>query len=193
MFTLATPISAGLTIRQSRFITHAAPVEDFAATLAFFDRVADPGASHNCWAWKLDHSYRFNDDGEPASTAGKPILAAIETRGLCRVMVVVTRYFGGIKLGVGGLIRAYSGCAAKCLDQGRIIPIHQTSRYVIETGFEWTGQVYKLLETCSAVREEEQYTDRGVCLKFELRDDRLRKLQTLLRDATRGSAILKRV
>lgn len=193
MFTLATAISTDVTIRQSRFVTHAAPAKDLAATMAFFDKVADPAASHNCWAWKLDHAYRFNDDGEPASTAGKPILAAIEGKNLCRVMVVVTRYFGGVKLGVGGLIRAYSGCAAKCLDEGRIIEIHPTSRYVIEAGFEWTGQVHKLLESCSAVKEEERFTANGVCLEFELRDDRLRKLQTLLRDATRGNAMLRRV
>ena len=193
MLTLAAAISTDVTIRQSRFVTHAAPVEDLASTLVFFDTVADPAASHNCWAWKLDHSQRFNDDGEPASTAGKPILAAIDARELCRVMVVVTRYFGGTKLGVGGLIRAYSGCAAHCLDQGSIVEIHPTSRYIVEAGFEWTGQVYRLLETCSAVRGEERYTASGVCLEFELRNDRLRKLQTLLRDATRGNALLRRV
>jgi uncharacterized YigZ family protein len=193
LLTLAAPVAAEFVIRQSRFVAHASPVADQAATLLFFAAVADPAASHNCWAWKLDHGYRFNDDGEPAGTAGKPILTAIEGKHLCRVMVVVTRYFGGIKLGIGGLIRAYSGCAAKCLDQGRIIEIHPTSRYIIEAGFEWTGQVHKLLETCSAVKEEERFTASGVCLKFELRDDQLRKLQTLLRDATRGTATLRPV
>ena len=124
MFTLDQPVRAEFLIRRSRFITHASPVSDQAATLEFFESVADLSATHNCWAWKLDHNYRFNDDGEPASTAGKPILSAIEGKQLSRVMVVVTRHFGGIKLGVGGLIRAYSGSAAKCLDQGRIVEVH---------------------------------------------------------------------
>jgi len=193
LFSLAAPVTTEATIRQSRFVAHATQVADQEATLTFFDAVADPAASHNCWAWKLDHSYRFNDDGEPASTAGKPILAAIEGKHLCRVMVVVTRYFGGIKLGVGGLIRAYSSCAAKCLDRGRVIEIHATSRCVIEAGFEWTGHVHNLLEACGAIRDEERFTTCGICISFEIREDHLRKLQNLLRDATRGNATLKRL
>jgi len=191
--TLAEPVSADITIRRSRFVTHAAPVADQASTLAFFDATADPAATHNCWAWKLDHDYRFNDDGEPAGTAGKPILAAIEGKQLSRVMVVVTRYFGGIKLGAGGLVRAYSGCAAKCLDQGSFVEIHPTSHFVIEAGFEWTGQVHAIVEACGANKKQERYTVNGISLRLELRDDRSQKLQTMLRDATRGTATLTRV
>jgi len=188
MLTLAAPVTAEFTIRQSRFIAHAGPVASQAETLDFFERVADPGASHNCWAWKLDHDYRFNDDGEPASTAGKPILSAIEGKLLGHVMVVVTRHFGGIKLGVGGLIRAYSGSAAKCLDQGKIIEVHPVSHCVIKAGFEWTGPVHAALELCEARKESEEFTDTGIRLQIEIRDDRLRRLQTILRDTTRGSA-----
>ncbi len=192
MLTLAAPVAAEFVIRHSRFVAHAAPVADLAATLVFFDAITDPAATHNCWAWKLDHGYRFNDDGEPASTAGKPILAAIEGKQLGRVMVVVTRYFGGIKLGVGGLIRAYSSCAAKCLDQGQITELHPTSQCVIEAGFEWIGQVHAVLEACAASKQQEQYTASGIRLELEVRDDNLRKLQALLRDATRGTATLTR-
>jgi len=186
-------VTAETVIKQSRFVTHAGTVEDQAATQAFFDRVTDPAATHNCWAWKLDHSHRFSDDGEPAGTAGRPILSVIESRQLCRVMVVVTRYFGGIKLGAGGLVRAYSACAARCLDGGRIIEVHPTSRWVIEAGFEWTGQVHSVLESCSAVKEEEQFTAQGFRLEVSVRDDRLSNLQTMLLDATRGSATMTRL
>ena len=120
MLTLAGPASIEIEIKRSRFIAHALRVDNLADTLAFYESVADASATHNCWAWRLDQQYRFNDDGEPASTAGKPILAAIEGKGLDHVMVVVTRYFGGIKLGVGGLVRAYSGSAAKGIDQAGI-------------------------------------------------------------------------
>jgi len=188
VLTLAAPVSAEFTIRQSRFITHASPVVDQAATLDFYEQVADPAATHNCWAWKLDHRYRFNDDGEPASTAGKPILTAIESKELQQVMVVVTRYFGGIKLGVGGLIRAYSGSAARCLDQGKVIEVHALSNCVISAGFEWTGPVHSALEQCEALKNKEEFTAEGVRLEIEVRNDRLRQLQTLLRDSTRGSA-----
>lgn len=75
----------------------------------FLQAVQDLQATHNCWAYKVGAQYRFSDDGEPAGTAGRPILSAIEAQHLDRVMVVVTRYFGGIKLGVGGLVRAYGG------------------------------------------------------------------------------------
>ena len=78
-------------------------------------RIADPTATHNCWAYRIGSEYRFSDDGEPAGTAGRPILAAIDGQGCDQVVVVVTRWYGGIKLGAGGLVRAYGGCAAECL------------------------------------------------------------------------------
>src|SRR5665213_413537 len=93
-------------IRKSRFLAHAIAVEDVDAALAFFARVRARDATHNCWAYRIGAHYRFNDDGEPGGSAGLPILLAIESQGLDRVAVVVTRWFGGIKLGVGGLVRA---------------------------------------------------------------------------------------
>ena len=193
MLTLAAAVSEEFEIRHSRFIAHAAPVADLAATLAFYQAVSDPDASHNCWAWRLDSGYRFNDDGEPASSAGKPILAAIEGKQLHRVMVVVTRHFGGIKLGVGGLIRAYGGSAAKCLDQGRLVEIHPTCLCRIQAGFEWTGPVHAVLEACAATRQAEAFNPQGLTLTVEVRLDRLRQLDTDLRNATRGSATCTRL
>ncbi|MDG6093841.1 IMPACT family protein [Acetobacter sp. AN02] len=102
-------------IRKSRFLARAAPVGDEDAASAFIREVSDPDARHNCWAWKIGARYRSDDDGEPSGTAGRPILQMIEARGLDRVVVVVTRWFGGIKLGAGGLVRAYGGTAAECL------------------------------------------------------------------------------
>jgi uncharacterized YigZ family protein len=192
VLTLQGPVRAEFSIRQSRFVVHAAPVADQAATLDFFAAVSDPGATHNCWAWKLEHSHRCNDDGEPASTAGRPILAAIEGKQLSQVMVVVTRYFGGIMLGVGGLIRAYSGCTAKCLDQGVIIEVHPSCDCVIKAGFEWTGQVHAALETCAAKKLKEEFTADGMRMEVVVQESNLRKLQMLLRDSTRGTATLSR-
>lgn len=179
-------------VRQSRFIAHAAPVTGQADTLDFFNQVADRSATHNCWAWKIDHTWRFNDDGEPASTAGRPILAAIESKKLDRVMVVVTRHFGGILLGVGGLIRAYSGAAARCIDQGTIREVHPASLCVVEAGFAWTGPVHAAVEACEAVKKAEEFTASGICLTLEVRDDRRRQLENLLRDSTRGEVQLRR-
>jgi len=192
MRTLAGPASVEVEIKRSRFIAHAARVDSLADTLAFYESAADPAATHNCWAWKLDYQYRFNDDGEPASTAGKPILSAIEGKGLDHAMVVVTRYFGGIKLGVGGLVRAYSGTAAKSIDQATITEIQPSLECSIEASFAWTGQVYTAMESCRARKLSEDFRDDGVKIQVEIPAMEFEKLQLLLRDTTRGEAKVRK-
>ncbi|XP_073226840.1 uncharacterized protein [Cicer arietinum] len=102
-------------IKKSKFIAIAGSVSDDKSAMSFLSQVRDPKATHNCWAYKVGDQYRSNDDGEPSGTAGKPIYSAISSSGIDRVMVVVIRYFGGIKLGTGGLVRAYGGVASECL------------------------------------------------------------------------------
>lgn len=102
-------------IKKSRFLALAAPVQSAAEALAFFSEHHVTDATHNCWAYRIGQEYRFNDDGEPGGTAGRPMLQAIEGQQCDRVAVLVIRWFGGIKLGSGGLVRAYGGVAAQCL------------------------------------------------------------------------------
>lgn len=102
-------------IKKSRFLVLADTVQDPAAALQFFAAHSVVDATHNCWAYRIGNEYRFNDDGEPGGTAGRPILQAIEGQQCDRVAVLVVRWFGGVKLGPGGLIRAYGGTAAQCL------------------------------------------------------------------------------
>lgn len=192
MRTLSSPSNTELEIKRSRFIAHAARVDALPDTLAFYEAVADPTATHNCWAWKLDHQYRFNDDGEPASTAGKPILSAIEGKGLDHVMVVVTRHFGGIKLGVGGLIRAYSAATARCIDQAGLEEVIPECECSIEAGFGWTGQVYAALESCQAEKIEEAYADGGIRIIARVPQPQFEALSSVLRDATRGEARIRK-
>jgi uncharacterized YigZ family protein len=189
--TLASPASIEVEIKRSRFIAHAARIDSLADSLAFYESVADHTATHNCWAWKLDHQYRFNDDGEPASTAGKPIYSAIDGKQLDHVMVVVTRHYGGIKLGVGGLIRAYGGSAARCIDQAGIIDIQPRVTCTIEAGFKWTGQLYTALEQCGAQKLGEDYPPGGILVRAELLESALPVLREKLRDATRGEAVVR--
>ena len=106
MLTLKSPATFEDTIKKSRFIGHAAAVTSQAESLDFYESVIDPQATHNCWAWRIDFQVRSSDDGEPSGTAGRPMLNVIERRQLENVMVIVTRYYGGIKLGAGGLVRA---------------------------------------------------------------------------------------
>ncbi len=191
--TLAAPVRFEQTLRQSRFLARATAIESEADAQAFLQTVADPQATHNCWAWRLDDRYRSNDDGEPGGTAGRPILAAIDGRRLDRVMVVVTRYFGGIKLGAGGLVRAYSGTAAKCLDRATILTLQTMAQAVLEARFEHTGAVYEVLEALGASRLTESYGGSGVRWRVELPADDFDRLSARLRDATRGAAELRRV
>jgi len=191
MRTLAGPATLEMEIKRSRFIAHAARVDSLPETLEFYDSVADPSATHNCWAWRLDHQYRFNDDGEPASTAGRPILSAIEGKALDHVMVIVTRHFGGTKLGVGGLVRAYSGSAAKCLDRAGFLEVPVRVECAIQAGFGWTGQVYAALDACEAEKLNEQYDDAGIEIRVEIAEAMVDRLKTLLTETTRGEVTVR--
>lgn len=187
MLTLNQPASFEETIKKSRFIGHAARVNSQRESLDFFESVIDAQATHNCWAWRINFQVRSSDDGEPGRTAGRPILNVIEHRNLENVMVVVTRYYGGIKLGVGGLVRAYSGTAAKCLDRAGMIELFPTSEYTIKAGFEWASSVHDLLDQFSAQKLEESYDTAGLTLKIRCREAHFGKLASGLRDASRGT------
>ena len=138
-----------LTINGSRFIVDVASVSSAADALAGIEDVRRmwPDASHHCWAYRLRHraQTRASDDGEPGGSAGRPILAQIEGHDLFDVLVVVTRYFGGTKLGVGGLIRAYGGTAGKALDQIEISAVRETLPLDIVFSYEQTKGVEAVL------------------------------------------------
>lgn len=118
------PAEQSRVIRKSRFIAHAERVTTRAEAMACVERMRAhyPDARHHCWAYLIGDpeataSASMNDDGEPSGTAGKPILGVIQHKGIGDVMVIVTRYFGGIKLGAGGLVRAYAGATEAVLSQ----------------------------------------------------------------------------
>jgi uncharacterized YigZ family protein len=186
MLTLKSPASFEETIKKSRFIGHAARVTSQAESLDFYESVIDPQATHNCWAWRINFQVRSSDDGEPSGTAGRPMLNVIERRELENVMVVVTRYYGGIKLGVGGLVRAYSGTTAKCLDRAGIIELFPMSEYTIKAGFEWSSSVHGLLDRFAAEKLDESYNNDGLVMKIRCREVDYGKLVVGLRDASRG-------
>jgi uncharacterized YigZ family protein len=190
MLTLAQPASYEEAIKKSRFIAHTAAVGTQAESLAFYESVADPQATHNCWAWRIGFQVRSSDDGEPSGTAGRPILNVIERRGLENVMVVVTRYYGGIKLGVGGLVRAYSGAAAKCLDRAGVKELFIASEYVVSAAFEWASSVHGLLEQFGAEKVAESYDEQGLTMTIRCREADAGKLAAGLRDASRGQVSL---
>ena len=186
--TLAAPASHTLEVKHSRFLARALPVDNADAALRFLADVADPDATHNCWAYRIGQEYRSSDDGEPAGTAGRPILAAIEGQGFDQVIVVVTRWFGGIKLGAGGLVRAYGGAAAECLrtaPRRRLVELREVE---LRAPFDDLGLVHAALAAHGAAKLDERFDAQGIVLRLSLPADRVDALAAQLRDATRNRA-----
>ena len=186
--TLAAPVSHLLEVKHSRFLARAGAVDSPDAALRFLADVADPDATHNCWAYHIGQDYRSSDDGEPAGTAGRPILAAIDGQGFDRVMVVVTRWFGGVKLGAGGLVRAYGGAAAECLRLASRQPLVALREVELRAPFDDLGVVHAALAMHHAAKLDERFDADGVVLRLRLPADRVNHLAAHLRDATRNRA-----
>ncbi|MEF2277031.1 YigZ family protein [Deinococcus sp. YIM 134068] len=191
--TLATAHRLDAVIEGSEFLAFAQRAdtpEEALAQLASL-RARYPDATHHCWAYRVGPLTRFSDDGEPGGTAGAPILRATEGQAVDHVMVVVVRYFGGVKLGTGGLARAYGGTAAECL---RTAP-HETVRprvtLVVGVPFEGLGALYHLLGTLDVERGEETYTASGVILPVHLFPEDAPAFVQALTNATRGAATVE--
>jgi uncharacterized YigZ family protein len=186
--TLAAPASHAIEVKHSRFLAQAAPVETPADALAFLAELARTPATHHCWAYRIGAEYRSSDDGEPAGTAGRPILAAIDGQGFDRVMVVVTRWYGGVNLGAGGLVRAYGGAAAECLRTAPRRALVVYRELVVRAGFEDTGAVHAAMAAHGAERLDETFDADGLRIRLRLPADRADALALQLRDATRNRA-----
>ncbi|MCI4567419.1 YigZ family protein [Lysobacter sp. CFH 32150] len=184
--TLAAPVSHAIEVKHSRFLAQAAPATTPEAALAFLAQVADDAATHNCWAYRIGGEYRSSDDGEPAGTAGRPILAAIDGQGFDQVMVVVTRWFGGVKLGAGGLVRAYGGAAAECLRTAPRRPLIAMRELELRAGFDDIGALHAALAAHGGDKLDESFTAEGLRLRVRLPADRVEGLKLQLRDATRN-------
>ena len=144
-FTLLTETTYEEYIKKSRFQAISAPVENELQVKAFLEQHLDLSTTHQCWAWKIGHNVRFNDDGEPSGTAGRPILATIEGNDLTNNIVLVNRWYGGIKLGTGGLVRAYGGCAGQCLRLAEKVELIEKKQVHFACQFnEWAIFQYEL-------------------------------------------------
>ena len=184
--TLAGPASYLVEIKHSRFLAHAAPAATPEAALAALAAASDPSATHNCWAYRIGADYRSSDDGEPSGTAGRPILAAIDAQGFDQVGVVVTRWYGGVKLGAGGLARAYGGAAAECLRLAPRRALVELCDLSLECAFDDIGHVHAAIEAHTAEKLEESFTASGVRLGLRMPAQRVEALKIQLRDATRN-------
>ncbi|WP_421682347.1 YigZ family protein [Stutzerimonas urumqiensis] len=184
--TLLAPCDYQETIRKSRFLAKAAPVTSIGDAQAFIEAVSVQEATHNCWAWKIGGQYRFSDDGEPGGTGGRPMLAAIEGQDCDRVVVVVTRWYGGIQLGTGGLARAYGGCAAKCLQAGERIALIDRREVSVHCLFGELPRIRARLAEFDAQIEAEAFEADGALLRLSLPLAHLDALALWLADLSRG-------
>ncbi len=133
-------------INKSRFIGHAAPCKTEEEALAFLKKMREQykDASHNCYAYVIGQNAgiaRYSDDGEPSGTAGMPIIEVIKARNVVDVCVVVTRYFGGILLGAGGLVRAYAEGSRVGLDAAQVVTMHETHRFAFNADYSSIGKL----------------------------------------------------
>ena len=189
--TLVAPAHLARDVRKSRFLANAANVATPDAASAFVAAVAHADATHNCWAYRIGQQYRFNDDGEPAGTAGKPILQAIDGQGFDEVVVVVTRWFGGIKLGAGGLMRAYGGCAAECLRGAARRELIHTSDVEFGLGFSALPLLHARLADFDAQKLSENFIGDGALLRVRVPTARIDALRALLADVSRGQCSMR--
>ena len=191
--TLAAAHRHDAVIDNSEFLAFAERADTPEAALAQLAalRTRYPDATHHCWAYRIGPAYRFGDDGEPGGTAGAPILRAIEGQGVDHVMVVVVRYYGGVKLGTGGLVRAYGGTAAECLRTAPRLEVRPRQTLQVSVPFEHLSGLYHLLGQWDVERGEEEYTGAGVTLPLGVYPEDAESFRTALRDATRGSAVVE--
>ena len=162
--TLEAEASATLKVEGSRFLAEAAPVPNRSVAERRIEqtRKREHKATHHCFAYRLGVSgdeVRYDDDGEPSGTAGPPILRQIEALDLTNTLVVVTRYYGGTKLGTGGLARAYGDAADAALQTATIVDRVVRTSVRLRFDYDDTSPARRVLEQFDAVIEESYYTD----------------------------------
>ncbi|CAO3411560.1 FIG000605: protein co-occurring with transport systems (COG1739) [Azospirillum largimobile] len=193
MFTLVRTERFEQEIKKSRFLVQAAPADSEEEARRFIAESSMPDAGHNCWALRVGDVYRFSDDGEPGGTAGRPILQAIEGQEMDRVVVVVSRWFGGILLGAGGLVRAYGGTAASCLKAAARDPIVAYATLSVACAFADEARIRSSLGGFPGTRVETTgFTPDGVQLHVTLPRDRADAFIRLVTDISRGQAAVVR-
>nr|MBN2276566.1 YigZ family protein [candidate division Zixibacteria bacterium] len=178
-------------IKGSRFIGQAYPCRDEFEAADILGRIKKKyfDATHNCFAWRVgfghDTKFKYSDDGEPSGTAGRPIYDRIEGNGLTNTMVIVTRYFGGTKLGTGGLTHAYSEAAAATIEKAGVIEKYITGQLTMMIPFPDYNIVERALHQAGAGILESDFSD-IVRLTVEIRRSLVEQIRERLIDLTSG-------
>jgi len=191
------PVEAQLVVKHSRFIAWLIPISNRAAIDEALQmrRKKNPDATHHCFAWRIgfDHELRAfgSDAGEPSGTAGKPILQALESRRLTNAICVVTRYFGGTKLGTGGLMRAYSAAAFAAIDQAELVEAFPVVVLHLQYDYTFSGVVEKILHQLNSRVLSQDFAEKISCM-IEIHRDAVVSAHNLLKDACSGRISIAR-
>ncbi|WP_395318449.1 IMPACT family protein [Variovorax sp. UC74_104] len=192
-FTLAQPVHSELVIKKSRFIGCVQPVADRAAALAVVAslRAEHPAAAHVCWALMAGGQSAANDDGEPGGTAGRPMLEVLRHQQVEGALATVVRYFGGVKLGAGGLVRAYTDAIAQALLGATLVPLLRQRSLRCSVPYALEGLVRRELSAAGAVLEAVQHGD-DVAFAFSLPEPDADAFIARLGDAAQGRVVWRR-
>ena len=185
--TLTRAVHSELVIRKSRFLGCVQPVADRAAAIAVVEqlRAEHPGATHVCWALLAGGQSAANDDGEPGGTAGRPMLEVLRHQQLEGVLATVVRYFGGVKLGAGGLVRAYTDAVAQALLGAEKLPLQRTLRLGCRVPYALEGLFRRALHDAGAALGAVRHGE-AVELEFSVTEDAAAALQLRLNEAGQG-------
>lgn len=190
-FTVSQPASNSFTEKKSEFIGYIAPVRTNDEAVEFINKIKSMHrkARHNVYAYILrnDNITRYSDDGEPQGTAGMPVLDVLQKRGLTDVCIVVTRYFGGILLGGGGLVRAYSHTASIACDAADIMDMRLCHRLKISVDYGIYGKISYILPNFDTITLNSDFGS-NVVLEIVVMSDKLQSLLKELTEITNGSA-----
>ncbi len=187
--TVARESRVEIKIKRSRFIGTVRYLTSVESAREFIDSVSGEfyDATHNCWAYRigLGQVFKYNDDGEPSGTAGKPILDAIDRYDLVDTCVVVTRYYGGIKLGTGGLSRAYRDTALAVVEEAGSETRYLTERVRFTFHLQFTNIVLRTLSSEVSTTVDSEYSDVGK-ITCDIRRDSAEKIKSTLISQTNG-------
>lgn len=188
--TIEAPAQDEFVEKRSRFIGQIAPVQTEEEAVAFVNSVRERHreATHNVYAYVLreGHLSRFSDDGEPQGTAGKPVLEVVLREGLVDVAVVVTRYFGGVLLGAGGLVRAYAQGAKTAVDAARVLNMCPAAVMELDMGYDFYGKATYILPK-HEVQTLDSVFAQGVRLRLLCKADRLPAFARELTELSSGT------
>lgn len=189
-YSIAEAVHAEVLIKKSRFIACVEPVQDRAAALKIVARlrVQHPGAAHVCWALMAGGQSAAVDDGEPSGTAGRPMLEVLRHQNLEGVLATVVRYFGGVKLGAGGLVGAYSDAVAQAVKNAHKIPIIKRSVLNCRFAYSLEGLVRREVEQAGARFLNVQH-DSDVLCAIEVSEAELDHLVLRINDGAQGRVV----